>query len=133
MEAVILDDTSNFKGIYRIPKKAGRPKAQKAASKAKAQPKSLLKKQKRKQAETEEIYKELIIRIINRRRNKTIIIQSSSDEEKDPIPIKSSDDEVLKTAEEAEIKTEIKKTQISTLGCLQRNANARKLPQRFRG
>ena len=74
MEAAILGDTSNLKGIHRIPKKAGRPKTQKAASKAKAQPKSPLKKQKRKQAETEKTYKKLIIRITNRRRSKTIII-----------------------------------------------------------
>ncbi len=74
MEAAILGDTSNLKGIHRVPKKAGRLKAQKAASKTKTQPKSLLKKQKRKQAETEETYKELIIRIANRRRSKAIII-----------------------------------------------------------
>ncbi len=44
MEAVILGDTSNLKGIYRVPKKTRRPKVQKTASKAKTQPKSLLKK-----------------------------------------------------------------------------------------
>ena len=74
MEAAILGDTSNLKGIHRVPKKTGHSKAQKAASKTKAQPKSPLKKQKRKQAETKETYEELIIRITNRRRSKTIII-----------------------------------------------------------
>jgi len=76
VEAVILGDMSNLKNIYKVPKKARRFKVQKTASKAKAQPKSFLKKQKRKQAETkaEEIYKKLIIRIANRRRSKVIII-----------------------------------------------------------
>ncbi len=93
-----------------------------------------MKKQKRKQAqaETEETYEELIIQIINRRCSKAIIIQFSSDEEEDPITIKFSDDEVLGAAEEAEIKIKIKKTQISVSGRPQRNASARKLPQRLR-
>ena len=50
----------------------------------------------------------LIIRIANRRRSKTIIIQSFSDEEKNPIAIESSDDKVLGAAEEAEIEIELK-------------------------
>ena len=41
VEASISGDTSKLKGIYRVPKKAGRPKA---APKAKTMPKSLLKK-----------------------------------------------------------------------------------------
>jgi len=40
--------------------------------------------------------------------SKTIIIQSSSDEEKDPIAIKFKDDEVLGAAEEAEVEIKIK-------------------------
>ena len=41
MEASISGDTSKLKGIYRVPKKAGRPKA---APKAKTMLKSSLKK-----------------------------------------------------------------------------------------
>ena len=133
IEAAILGDTSNLKGIHRVPKKTGHPKAQKAASKTKAQPKSPLKKQKRKQTKTEETYEESIIRITNRRRNKTIIIQSSSDEEEDPIAIKSSDDKILGAAEEAEVETEIEEAQISASERPQRSASAKKLPQKLKG
>ncbi len=70
----MLSDTSNLKSIHRIPKKAKRLKAQKAAPKAKVKPKSPLKKQKRKQTEAEETYEKSIIRIANRRRSKVTII-----------------------------------------------------------
>ncbi len=69
----------------------------------------------RKQAEAKKTYKKLIIRIANRRRSKTTIIQPSSDEEENPIAIKSSDDEILGASEETEVKIEIEEAQISAL------------------
>ncbi len=113
MEVILLKDTSKLKGIYKVPKKPGRPKDLKTIPKIKAKSISPLKKQKRKQMETK-TYKKSILRITNRRRNK-IVIKSSSDEDKESIIIKSSDDEVKaedkaedETEDEAEDKTEDK-------------------------
>ena len=94
INTAILGDLSSRKGSYRVPKKEGRSsKATKIISP--------LKKQKRKEGETEkvEIYEESIIRVANRQR-KTFVIDSDDDGENKDDGEDDSDNNVFKTADE---------------------------------
>ncbi len=135
MKAALLRDTSKLKRIHKIPKKPGRPKGSKTVPKIKAKPISPLKKQKRKQMEAE-TYKESILRITNRRRNK-IVVESGSDEDEESMVIESSDDEVEaedeaehEAEDEAEDEAEEHEMRISASRRPQRNIQ---LPVRYRG
>ncbi len=104
--SAISGDKSNFKGIYSVPKKGGRPKDSKIAPKIKAKPMSPFKKQKRKEMKMESQEK-AIIRIANRP-CKRFKINSDSDEA--PIEISSDNNNKVDKENETE-ENEIEKSE----------------------
>ncbi len=126
----MLGDLSKLKKNYRF-KNAGRPKNLKTILKVKLKS-SLLKKQKRKQAETPE---KTIIRIINKQRSKTTFFECSSDEDEDSIIIESGDDEAedeVKNEAEDEVEDEAEDEIEKLISAIRRSQRNIQLPVKYR-